>query len=96
MNGDPENSGRLGTRNKTRTFYQLTIPQLHELSFDHGGGFVILLCSHSQETVNLVNEDDAGLDLPRQCEDCSGELLTLSIPLVCQTGDVQVDESETW
>ena len=45
-----------------------------------------------QKRVNLVNEDDTRLGLPRKAEQTCHELVRLAEPLVRQNGDGDVDE----
>lgn len=47
----------------------------------------------SQHGVNLVDEDDAGLQLPGEAEDGIDQLVAVAVPLFRQGGDVQVDEA---
>lgn len=46
----------------------------------------------THEAVNLINEDDRRLELPRQAEERMDELVGLAEPLVRERRDVQVDE----
>ena len=36
---------------------------LHELRLDHGGGLVVVRVARPQQGVDLVDEDDAGLEM---------------------------------
>lgn len=47
----------------------------------------------AQDCINLVNEDDAGLQLACQTEDGVDQLITVSVPLLCEGRDVEVDEA---
>lgn len=45
---------------------------------------------------NFIYENDTWLDLDSQWEDRSGELLWFAVPLVRQSGGLQVDELASW
>ena len=72
-----------------------TIPHGHEQSFDHSRRFVVVGVSRPQQGVNLVDEYYARLNFDGQREHGCGQLLRLSIPLVSQSGSVQIQKSHT-
>ena len=63
---------------------------LHELSLDHGSGLVIVRVAGSQQRVDLVDEDDAGLDLPGQGEHRRRQLLALPVPGPLVNGEMVI------
>jgi hypothetical protein len=69
------------------------VPVGHELGLDHAACFVLARSALSQDGVNLVDEDNARLQLPCQAEDGVDELVGVAVPLLRQGGDVQIDEA---
>ena len=63
------------------------------LGLHHTARLVLTAPSLPQDCVNLVNEDDARLQLPCQTEDGVHQLVAVTIPFFCESRDVEVDEA---
>jgi hypothetical protein len=59
--------------------------------FDRRRDLVIVLPSIPKERVDLINEDDRGLHLPSEREQTRDELVALSVPLVRERAEGDVD-----
>ena len=67
----------------------------HKLCLHHAGDLMVALRPFPEEGVNLVYEHDTRLRLPSEGEERSDEFVRLAVPLVCQYGGCNVDESGT-
>lgn len=56
------------------------VPQTHELGLHHGGDLVVLSRSQPEQRVDLVDEDDARLQLLCEREHRCRQLLRLPVP----------------
>lgn len=65
----------------------------HALCLDHAAGLVLAAAPLAEDGVNLIDEHNAGLQLPCQTEHRIDQLIAITIPLLRQRRDVQVDEA---
>ena len=64
----------------------------HELRLHHPRHLMVILGPLPQERVDLIDEDDTRLALPRQAKKSRHKLIRLPIPLVCEHGCCNVDK----
>ena len=64
----------------------------HELRLHHPRHLMVILGPLPQERVNLINEDDAWLTLPREAKEPRHKLIRFPIPLVREDRCRNVDE----
>jgi hypothetical protein len=55
---------------------------LQEDGLQHGGDLVISIVASLEEGVDLIDEDDAGSNLPGQSEDCHRQFFRFSEPII--------------
>eukprot|EP00050_Salpingoeca_kvevrii_P022177 m.122381 g.122381 ORF g.122381 m.122381 type:complete len:423 (-) comp9626_c0_seq2:650-1918(-) len=72
-----------------------SIPKGHELRLGNGRGFIVCRLALAKKRVNLVNKNDAGLQLFRNGEQSVNQLLALAVPLVHKGRRLKIDKGAT-